>query len=162
MKQRINITLLTLVTLATAVGTQAGELGHYMPGVPNIRDFFVPEPGFYYAQYHYLYSTDTLKNRNGDEVGSLTRTGPRGATTVTVDPDVDVFALAPTLIWVSPWQVLGARYGAYIAPSFADGSVQVDLSVARSGRFLDGGFSRSLEADTGMGVGAQRSPHFMM
>ena len=75
MKQRINITLLTVATLATAVGTQAGELGHYMPGVLNIRDFFVPEPGFYYAQYHYLYSTDTLKNRNGDEVGSLTRTG---------------------------------------------------------------------------------------
>ncbi|MFH0342401.1 MAG: hypothetical protein ACHBNF_09785 [Chromatiales bacterium] len=36
MKQRINITLLTLLTLATAVGTQAGELGHYVAGVPNI------------------------------------------------------------------------------------------------------------------------------
>ncbi len=56
MKRRINITLLTLVTLATAVGTQAGELGHYAAGVPNIRDFFMPEPGFYYVQYHYLYS----------------------------------------------------------------------------------------------------------
>ncbi len=153
MKQRINLTLLTVATLATAVGTQAGELGHYLPGVLNIRDFFVPEPGFYYAQYHYLYIADTLKNRNGDEVGSLTRTGPLGTTTVTVDPDIDVFALVPTFIWVSPWQVLGARYGAFIAPSFADGSAQVDLSVARSGRFLDGGFDRSLEADTGMGVG---------
>ncbi|MCI0354999.1 MAG: hypothetical protein L0099_08180, partial [Acidobacteria bacterium] len=110
MKQRINITLLTLVTLATAVGTQAGELGHYMPGVLNIRDFFVPEPGFYYAQYHYLYSTDTLKNRNGDEVSSLTRTGPLGTTTVSADVDVDVFALAPAFLWSSPWKVLGARY----------------------------------------------------
>ena len=72
---------------------------------------------------------------------------------MTVDPDIDVFALSPTFIWVSPWRVLGARYGAYIAPSFADSSAQVSLSVARSGRFLDGGFSRSLEADTGMGVG---------
>ena len=72
---------------------------------------------------------------------------------MTVDPDIDVFALAPTFIWVSPWQVLGARYGAYIAPSFADGSAQVSLSV-ESGRFLDGGFSTgALEADTGMGVG---------
>ncbi|MGH8610063.1 MAG: hypothetical protein ACREX9_22440, partial [Gammaproteobacteria bacterium] len=47
-----------------AGGVSAGELGHYAPGVPNIRDFFVPEPGFYYIQYHYLYSTDTLKDRN--------------------------------------------------------------------------------------------------
>jgi len=151
MKQRINITLMTVATLA--VGAQAGELGHYMPGVLNIRDFFVPEPGFYYAQYHYLYSTDTLKNRNGDEVGSLSRTGPLGTTTVSADVDVDVFALAPAFLWSSPWKVLGARYGAYIVPTFADGSAQVSLSAARSGRFLDGGFSRSLEADTGFGVG---------
>ena len=76
MKQRINLTLLTVATLATAVGTQAGELGHYMPGVLNIRDFFVPEPGFYYAQYHYLYIADTLKNRNGDEVEASPAPGP--------------------------------------------------------------------------------------
>ena len=72
---------------------------------------------------------------------------------MTVDADIDVFALVSTFIWVSPWQVLGARYGAFIAPTFADGSAQVDLSVAHSGRFFDGGFDRSLEADTGMGVG---------
>ncbi len=32
-----------------AGGVWAGELGHYGPGVPNIRDFFVPELGFYYS-----------------------------------------------------------------------------------------------------------------
>ena len=153
MKQRIHVTLLIVATLTAAGGAQAGELGHYAPGLLNIRDFFMPEPGFYYAQYHYLYSTDTLRNRNGDEVGTLTRTGPLGTTTETVEPDVDVFVLAPAFMWVSPWQVLGARYGALIVPTFADGSVQVDLSLARSGRFGERGFSRNLEADTGMGVG---------
>jgi len=143
----------TVLLFSGAGSVCAGELGHYAAGVLNIRDFFVPEPGFYYVQYHYLYSTDTLKNRNGDEVGSLTPTGRLGTTTLTVEPDVDVFALIPTFIWVSPWQVLGARYGAYIAPTFADGSAQVDLSLAHSGRFGERGFSRSLEADTGMGVG---------
>ncbi|MGH8521214.1 MAG: SphA family protein, partial [Gammaproteobacteria bacterium] len=136
-----------------AGGVWAGELGHYGPGVPNIRDFFVPEPGFYYIQYHYLYSTDTLKDRNGNEVGSLARTGPLGTTTVTVDPDIDVFALVPTFAWVSSWQVLGARYGAYIAPSFADNSAQVNLSLARSGRFRDTGSSTTLDSDTGFAVG---------
>ncbi|MGH8470315.1 MAG: SphA family protein [Gammaproteobacteria bacterium] len=104
-------------------------------------------------QYHYLYSTDTLKDRNGNEVGSLARTGPLGTTTVTVDPDIDVFALVPTFAWVSSWQVLGARYGAYIAPSFADNSAQVNLSLARSGRFRDTGSSTTLDSDTGFGIG---------
>ncbi len=131
----------------------AGELGHFMPGVLNIRDFFVPEPGFYFVQYHYLYTTDTLKDSDGDEVGSLSRTGPLGTTTITVEPELDVFALVPTFIWVSPFKVLGARYGAFIAPTFADGSVQAELSLARSGRYRDQRFDRSLDADTGMSVG---------
>jgi len=112
----------------------------------NIRDFFVPEPGFYYAQYHYLYSTDTLKNRNGDEVGSLTRTGLLGTTTVTVEPDVDVFVLASAFMGVSPWEVLGARYGAIITPTFPDGSAQGNLSLALSGRFRDSGLSTTAGA----------------
>ena len=112
-------------------------------------------PGFYGLLYNYVYSTDTLKNRDGDEVGTLSRTGPLGGTTrtVTVDPDIDVYALVPTFVWVSPWQVLGARYAAFIATPFADNSAQVDLSLARSGRFRDRGFSTSLEADTDFGFG---------
>lgn len=157
----MNATIRNLLTVAlcTLLGTPgvavAGQLGHYQSGLLNIRDFFVPEPGFYAALYTFNYSTDTLKDRNGDEVGTLTRTGPLGTTTVTVDPDIDVTALAPTLIWVSPWKFLNARYAAIVAPSFADGSVDASLSVARSGRFgfATGTFDTSLSADTGMGVG---------
>lgn len=128
----------------------AGELGHYAPGLPNIRDFFVPpEPGFYGAVYNYFYSTDTLKDRHGDEVSSLSN----GTTTLTIDPDVDVYALAPAFIWVSPWHVLGARYAAYIAPTFADNSVQATLGLARSGEFIDLGITKTLGGDTGFGVG---------
>ncbi|MGH8645218.1 MAG: hypothetical protein ACREX4_12430 [Gammaproteobacteria bacterium] len=105
LRQALRILLYGAVTVLLFGGAGsvcAGELGHYAPGLPNIRDFFVPEPGFYYLQYHYLYSTDTLKNRNSDEVGSLTRTGPLSTTTVNVDVDVDVFVLAPSFTWVSP------------------------------------------------------------
>ncbi|MGH8569591.1 MAG: hypothetical protein ACREXU_16690 [Gammaproteobacteria bacterium] len=93
MKSRHVVPLVLSMLLGGAGGVSAGELGHYAPGLMNIRDFFVPEPGFYYAQYNYFYSTDTLKNRNGDEVKSLTRSGPLGTTTASVDVDVDVFVL---------------------------------------------------------------------
>ncbi|MBZ0160379.1 MAG: transporter [bacterium] len=131
----------------------AGELGHYTPGSQSIRDYFVPEPGFYYVEYHSLYRAHTLKNRNGDEVKSITRTGPSGTTTVNADVDINVFVVTPTFIWASPWQVLGARYAVYIAPSFSDGSAQVSLSRTRSGGFPDSGVSTTLDADTGFGVG---------
>jgi hypothetical protein len=55
-----------------------GELGHYSPSFLNVSDFFVlPDPGIYYVQYNYQYNTDTLKNRNGDEVKLLTVRIPR-------------------------------------------------------------------------------------
>ena len=74
------IRLLTAATAIAGAGSVwAGELGHYGPGLMNIRDFVVPEPGFYGLLYNYLYNTDTLKNRDGDEVGTLSRTGPLGA-----------------------------------------------------------------------------------
>jgi hypothetical protein len=117
MKSRHVVPVILYMLLGGAGGASAGELGHYGPGLMNIRDFAVPEPGFYGLLYNYVYNTDTLKNRNGDEVGTLSRTGPLGGTTtVTVDPDIDVYALVPTFVWVSHWQVLGARYAAFIAP----------------------------------------------
>ena len=36
---------------------QAAEIGHYAPGVVNIRDFAMPEPGFYGVLYNYAYTT---------------------------------------------------------------------------------------------------------
>ena len=142
--------LLGLLCAAEAV--PAGELGHYSPALPNVRDLLVPsDPGVYYLQYNYLYSTETLKNRNGDEVGSLTVDGPLGTTTVTVEPDIAAFAVAPALVWVSTWQVLGARYAALVLPTFVSASPQVSLSLARTGRFLDRTrtIDRTLEADAG-------------
>ena len=51
----------TLTTLVLVLGlvlitgtTHGGEIGHYAPGLPNIRDFVVPEPGFYGVLYNYF------------------------------------------------------------------------------------------------------------
>jgi hypothetical protein len=37
---------LSFLGLVLTVSTQAGEIGHFAPGVANIRDFALPEPGF--------------------------------------------------------------------------------------------------------------------
>jgi hypothetical protein len=73
------LTLLVLV-LGLALSTRTthgGEIGHYAPGLPNIRDFIVPEPGFYGVLYNYFYTTDRLNDGDGNKVSSVT-INPRG------------------------------------------------------------------------------------
>ena len=91
-------------------------MGHFAPGVANIRDYTVPEPGFYGAVYHYWYSTRSDDGGSGNKINS-------------VNVDVNIYAVAPMFIWVSDWKVLGAKYAAYIAPSF--GSASVDAALDR-------------------------------
>jgi len=116
----LGVLCLLLVSLGPA---RAGELGHFGPGVANIRDFLVPDPGFYVLQYFVLYNADSFRDRNGDKVNSINL----GNTKLKVDTEVDAFILAPAFVWVSPWKFLGARYGAQIVPTFGNTSVQAAL-----------------------------------
>jgi hypothetical protein len=119
-----------LAALGLTSQTEAGETGHFAPGVPNIRDFAVPEPGFYGVLYNYLYTTDRLNDRNGNEVDSVfINPGPGPGVTLDLAVDVDVYAIAPTFIWVSPWTILGGKYGAYISLSFGNTSVGAALAT---------------------------------
>ena len=117
--------------------THGAEIGHYAPGLPNIRDLAMPEPGFYGVLYNYFYSSDRLNDGDGNEIDSVT-INPRGGPGVTldVDVDVDIYVLAPTLLWVSEWKILGAKYGAFITPTFANASVGASLATA-TGRGID-------------------------
>ncbi len=122
----------SILVLATVLSSavplaQAGEIGHFNGGVMNIRDYFVPaEPGAYGVVYNYYYFTDRLNNRNGDKVGSV----DIGPVPADVKVNLDMYVLVPAFIWVSSCDILGARYGGYIAPSFANNSLEGELSIA--------------------------------
>ena len=93
--------------LLAASPVDARELGHYVPGVANIRDLAVPAtPGFYYEQYNVHYSTDTYRDRNGNAVSSL-RPGDRD---IAIDAEVDVFAITPVFLWSTDTTFLGGQY----------------------------------------------------
>ena len=137
--QRTTLTILVLVlglVLSTRT-TYGAEIGHYTPGLLNIRDFAMPQPGLYGVLYNYFYTSDRLNDGDGNEITAVTiNPGPGPGVTLRVDVDVDVYALAPTLIWVSPWKLFGAKYGAFIAPSFATTSVGASLAT-ETGRGRD-------------------------
>jgi hypothetical protein len=124
-----------LLLLAVAAGpaslpgrVRAGEVGHFTPGLLNIRDFVVPDPGFYGVLYNYWYSSDRLNDRNGNKVSSIT-IGPGPGLTLNVGVDLDLYAVVPTFIWVSNWKSAGAKYAAFIAPSFANSSISAALAT---------------------------------
>jgi hypothetical protein len=129
MKTRIIIGYLPQLTVVAALLgacalARAGDSGHYVGGMMNIRDYFVPDPGFYGAVYNYFYSTDRYNDQNGNKVSSVTiNPGPGAGTTLSAGVDLNMYVLAPALIWVSPWKVLGAKYGAFVTPTFANANI---------------------------------------
>ena len=137
--KRLTLTALVLVLgLALVTTTTHGaEIGHYAPGLPNIRDLVVPQPGFYGVLYNYFYTSNRLNDGNGDEANSITINPRRGpGVTLGVDVDLDIYVLAPAFLWVSPWKIAGARYGAFITPTFANSSVGASLATV-TGRGLN-------------------------
>ena len=99
----------------------AGELGHYIPGVSNIRDFIVPDPGVHYMQYNILYKTDTYKDGNGDTVDSIG--------SINIDVDIESFAIVPVLIWSTSKKILGARYAMLAMQPITNISFQSSLDT---------------------------------
>ena len=125
---------LTIAAVLLAAGgpARAGDAGHYVGGMMDIRDYFVPEPGFYAALYNYFYTTDRYNDQSGNKVNSITiNAGPGAGATLDASVDLDMYVFAPALIWVSPWKVLGAKYGAYVAPTFANASIQNSVYNSR-------------------------------
>jgi len=109
------------------------EVGHFVPGLLNIREYFQPpDPGVYLAAYNYYYSTGRRNDDHGDKIRSIDiNPGPGPGVTVGLDVDLDLYALAVPIIWVSDFRILGARYGALAAPTFADASIEAALSTGR-------------------------------
>jgi hypothetical protein len=131
MKRWIGIAAALLFACAVPATSRAAEIGHYVPGLVNIRDLYVPDPGFYGVVYNYIYTTDRLNDAHGDKINSVT-IAPRGGpgATLNVGVDIDMYALVPLVMWVSNWKLFGAKYAAYIAPTFADASIHAKLSTA--------------------------------
>lgn len=131
MKYQLFIFGVLVISLVNSSVTKAQmEIGHYAPGVMGIRDFIMPAPGFYGALYSYKYTTQQVNNADGDEIKSITiNPGPGPGTTLDLNVDVNVGVIAPTLIWVSDWKILGASYGAYITPAVSNTSIGASLSI---------------------------------
>lgn len=114
-------------------------VSHFLPGMMNIRDFLVPEKeGVYAALYLGNYSTSELHGKQGNTIESATYQAnkslgpgiPAGASvTANIDANVDMYLIAPTLVWNTGYQVLGADYAMLISIPFANTSIGAALDT---------------------------------
>jgi hypothetical protein len=142
MRRKISVLASVILIAASAAATvHAGDIGHFVAGVPNIRDLALPAPGFYGVVYNYGYMTSRVNDANGNKISSVTIGGDLGpGVTLDVDANVNVYALAPTFIWVANQKVLGGHYGAYFSPTFSNASIGAALSgITDAGRSVNTG-----------------------
>lgn len=121
----VSVLVLSTIILGFAGSAGASELGHYSAGLMNIRDPLQPEPGTYYLQYHLYYTSDTIKDKNGDSVDSI----PVGQVNINVDADVDSYVIAPTLVHITSKKIFGANYGFLASQPFGNASFQAALEL---------------------------------
>jgi hypothetical protein len=127
----LKLVLLTSLLLCSAA---AQEGGHYFPGVFPNRGLSTlpPVPGAFYSQFITNYSSDTLKDRNGDEFKGLF--GPRGRG-LNVEIDAKVNAFTPFFMFMTDKKILGGDYGAAFALPLVNSNVSGSVSLAnRFGR----------------------------
>jgi hypothetical protein len=100
--------------------------------VYNIRDFFIPaEPGFYGGVYNYFYHSSQFNDANGNAVNSISVPPGPGGVTVNVNPDINLYALAPIFIWEPCLNLCGIKYAAMVVPLFANSSLDAEISTLR-------------------------------
>lgn len=80
--------------------------GHNLRGDYGLQAGTQPAPGLYVGLMYVHYDVDDLRDRNGDSLNT--------------DANINVDAFAPFLYWVSDFEILGAQYGFFTAPAWAN------------------------------------------
>jgi hypothetical protein len=102
----LNLRLLIAAAILSAGALLQAQSAHYPAGVEGIKAASLPPPGWYLRDYNYLYLANDFPG------------GPP-------DFDLTAYVQAPRLIWISPFKVLGAYYGADVLVPFVYQDVEV-------------------------------------
>ncbi|HOW66735.1 MAG TPA: transporter [Candidatus Paceibacterota bacterium] len=99
-------TIAASALLAGAVQAQP-VASHYPVGVEGIKGASLPPPGLYARDYNIFYTANDFPD------------GPAHF-------DAFVYVNAPRLIWMSPWKILGATYGADVIVPFGYSDLKIE------------------------------------
>ena len=107
---RMTVTFVLLAFICAIVAPPSAEAqrrGQYTPGVNSTNSGVLPEPGITYVNVFQLYTFDTLKGPDGEDLP--------------VNADLNVFVDHNIFVWVSKKKILGAKF-----------AVMADLPIANN------------------------------
>lgn len=97
-KWSVSIIIIGMLFLMLASALPIWAAGnHYQPGVEGVMGATAPPPGFHYRQYNIYLESDTLTDKNGDDLD--------------IGFDLTVLAQTHRLIYITNHKFLGADYG---------------------------------------------------
>ena len=88
--------------------------GHNLRGDYGLLSGSQPPPGWYATLLYVDYDIDTIRDRNGDALPSA-------------GGEITVRGISPMLWWVSENQIWGGNYGFFLAPSWANNSLEAPI-----------------------------------
>ncbi len=121
MKSRKFLTALVVVIglgwVFVSAPAHAQFLGHNIPGDFGLTSGTQPDPGIYLSALYLGYTGDTLRDRNGNNLGiSPSRDG-----------DLDVNGYGLGLWWVSDFKIFGGNYSLMIWPSWTNNKMEIPI-----------------------------------
>jgi hypothetical protein len=125
--RRQTVVLIFTVILFAPLPAMAGGVQHYPNGLEAEIMGVSPPPGLYYRQFNIWYSADKLK----DNRGKTLRLETHGAEL----DKLNVYAVAPSLRWQTPWSILGGNF--YSIGVAVGLKVDMKLDVATPGGPLE-------------------------
>jgi hypothetical protein len=103
MTARTGFSMLWLVLALGHVGDAAAQLkGHYIPGFMGLQSGSQPPPSISDVMPLYFYTTDEIKNDDGNSIGT--------------PPRVNVSFVGAGVAWVTNWKLLGGNVGGSVIP----------------------------------------------
>jgi len=113
------------LVLGSSGAAHAQLKGHYIPGFTGLQNGSQAPPAITVILPIFFYTTDTLKDDNGDELGS--------------HPRINSSFLGPGLVWVTNVKVLGGSLGGQLLPiAFMKARIEgPSLDVPGEFRFTD-------------------------
>ena len=132
MRRLIFLGMAVALSLLPAMPAQAQLNGSHTLGDFGVNSGSQPQSGFYTALFYLHYSTDTIKDKDGNTV----RLAPNNPSSIGVS------AFAPMVWYVSKAKFLGANYGAFVVLPFANASLEAPAFAL--GEKVDTSFSDML------------------
>lgn len=93
-------TAASVLGLSPAAKAAEGGAGFYLLGSRGPLAGVTPPPGVYFQDDNYYYSGDTSAAFDLEGIGSIG-----------LGVDADIYLNLPTVLWVTPWEVLGGNLG---------------------------------------------------